>query len=291
MEPMGFSVAHLDPPSQMLYNSLNFKHMSAEKLSESFHSAGQHLLQNVKGRFFSNKGNMTYTELLQGLIHRDEVILTRDPHLQFTTLVISNREGSEITTKIGGRALITDKRMLFLSSQFAETCSLAQFGDPKKLPGGYTLEMSCKDATYYFPISLENFKSVELDGRSGISGTISIHASKPPCAGCCGMFGGDSYRGAALFVRIGAVHIMPKLSDTRRSTNRSEDHAAISSTFDLHKSDETTSEYNELSVKLGVLLPPWNEPSYITLHLGANAPVPYIRDIISILQQNAPALK
>ena len=64
---------------------------------------------------------MTYTELLQGLIHKDEVILTRDPHLQFTTLVISNREGSKFTTKIGGRALITDKRMLFLSSQFAES--------------------------------------------------------------------------------------------------------------------------------------------------------------------------
>ena len=69
---------------------------------------------------------------------------------------------------------------------FFSASSISQFGDPKKLPGGYTMEMSCKDSTYYFPIALDLFYSVEMEGRTGISGSIAVHGTPPPCGGYCG---------------------------------------------------------------------------------------------------------
>lgn len=66
---------------------------------------------------------------------------------------------------------------------------MTSFDDPKKLPGGYNIEMSCGDATTYLPIPLANFRSVEMEGRSGVAGSISIHGQPPPCKGYFGCFG------------------------------------------------------------------------------------------------------
>ena len=64
--------------------------------------------------------------------------------------------------------------------------SLQQWGDPKKLPGGYSLMSACNDTTYYLPIPLRCLRSVEMSGETGVRGEISVHGV-PPC--CCGLFG------------------------------------------------------------------------------------------------------
>ena len=61
------------------------------------------------------------------------------------------------------------------------------FGNPKVLPGGYKMEMSCKDATYYFYIPLELFRSVEMDGSAGNSGSVEVHGNDEGCCCCCGV--------------------------------------------------------------------------------------------------------
>ena len=55
MQPTRFQVVNLDPPSQMLYNSLNSKHMSGETVTAMLNSAGQDLTSNVQGKFVSLK--------------------------------------------------------------------------------------------------------------------------------------------------------------------------------------------------------------------------------------------
>lgn len=51
------------------------------------------------------------------------------------------------------------------------------------------MEMSCNDATYYIPISMSFFRSIELNGRTGVSGSISVHGNPPPCNGLFGLCG------------------------------------------------------------------------------------------------------
>lgn len=64
---------------------------------------------------------MTYNELLIGLMYSDERILSRDPHLQYTSLSFYDECFNLKQSKTGGVAVITDKRMLFLSSQYARS--------------------------------------------------------------------------------------------------------------------------------------------------------------------------
>ena len=51
------------------------------------------------------------------------------------------------------------------------------------------MEMSCQDSTYYTPIALTHFRSIEIEGRTGVSGSIALHGNKPPCFGWCGFCG------------------------------------------------------------------------------------------------------
>ena len=51
------------------------------------------------------------------------------------------------------------------------------------------MEMSCQDSTYYTPISLSLLQSIEIEGKTGVSGSVAMHSSPPPCGGLCGCFG------------------------------------------------------------------------------------------------------
>ena len=66
---MRFQVVNLDPPSQMLYNSLNSKHMSGETVSALLNSAGQDLTNNVQGKFVSLKVSALLFDLRTTLDH------------------------------------------------------------------------------------------------------------------------------------------------------------------------------------------------------------------------------
>ena len=76
--------------------------------------------------------------------------------------------------------------------RFFTGTSLSAWGDPKALPGGYTLKSSCNDATYYLPIPLRFLRSVEMSGATGVQGELSISGSPPGCCGCCSLFAVNS---------------------------------------------------------------------------------------------------
>lgn len=50
------------------------------------------------------------------------------------------------------------------------------------------------------------------------------------------------------------------------------------------------SQVQEMKVTLGVLMPPWDQKMFVTIHIDPNVPLPVIRDFVALLQKNAPGL-
>ena len=65
------------------------------------------------------QGNMGYRDLLIGLMYEGEVLQTHNQfsHLTYSHLVYANESNVTECTKPGGIGLITNKRLLLLSSQ------------------------------------------------------------------------------------------------------------------------------------------------------------------------------
>ena len=66
---------------------------------------------------------------------------------------------------------------------------MVPWGDPSKLPGGYSLKASYNDITFYMPIPLRCLRSVEMFGKSGFQGEVKVLGEAPCCFGWCGLFG------------------------------------------------------------------------------------------------------
>jgi len=248
-QPMGFNPTRLEPNSRDLYNSLNIKHQSGVALTGKVNNAGLQLMENVQARV-SARGNMSYNELLSGLIYKDEQIVSSD-YMDYISLSVYDESFKLLHTKPAGKAILTNKRMLLMSTQYYENFSLTQFGDPKKNPGGYTMSLTCSDSVYYLPIPLRCFRSVEVKGQTGASGSISLHAQDPPCRGWCGICG---------------------------------------CLKDWLPTQLSYAELNETDVTFGVLMPPWEMKTFLRLHLGINVPIQRVRDMLSAFQNAAPSL-
>ena len=63
---------------------------------------------------------MTYDELLRGLIQSDEKIISVEP-LQFKSLSVLDESESLRSAKDGGIAMLTDRRLHLLSSQYSQS--------------------------------------------------------------------------------------------------------------------------------------------------------------------------
>ena len=64
------------------------------------------------------QGSMSYEDLIHGLIYNGETIISYPPHLQYMSMTVTDENGSVVDTKVGGVAMLTDKRLLLLSSQY-----------------------------------------------------------------------------------------------------------------------------------------------------------------------------
>jgi len=82
---------------------------------------------------------MSYAELLGGLLYSGETVIQYNQfqHLQFSSLIMSDECNATISQRPGGICLLTDKRLLLLSSQVTQcmytiTCTLGH------AQGGYS---------------------------------------------------------------------------------------------------------------------------------------------------------
>ena len=64
---------------------------------------------------------MTYTELLSGLVYKNECILSQDPHFQYKSVSFYDQNFNFLKSKTGGVAIITDRRFLMLSCQYDQS--------------------------------------------------------------------------------------------------------------------------------------------------------------------------
>lgn len=180
--------------------------------------------------------------------------------MNYTNLQFCDESGNTVNQRSGGICLLTNKRILFLSSQLAIGTSLVQWGDVKKLPGGYSLNTSCNDTTYYLPIPLRCLRSVEMAGETGVRGELSVHGVAPCCWGLCGLCG-----------TWGCCENIGALKQWRpQPIGRS--------------------QVQEMRVTVGLLMPPWERRMFVHIHIDPNVPLPVTRDFVALLQKNSPGL-
>lgn len=260
-QPQAFSEAMLDPTSRGLMTTLSTEHMSGATLQATLRQSGEQLQRTVQGQFVSLKGNLSYSDLLSGLIYEGEIFqsLNNFTFLNYTHLQFCDEVGNTINQRSGGICLLTNKRILFLSSQFAVGTSLTKWGDPKKLPGGYSLQTSCNDTTYYLPIPLRCLRSIEMSGKTGVQGVLAVHGVAPCCGGLCGFCG---------------LSCCPD-SDMLKQWQP----------YPINRS-----QVQEMKVTVGLLMPPWERKMFVSIHINPNVPLPVTRDFVALLQKNSPGL-
>lgn len=257
-QPQSFSDAMLDPTSRGLMASLSTSHMSGTVLQGTIRQSADQLQRTIQGQFVSLKGNMSYKDLLTGLIYEGEIFQTSGnfSYMNYTHLQFLDEVAKPVNQRCGGICILTNKRILFLSSQRSTGTSLSAWGDPKALPGGYTLKSSCNDATYYLPIPLRFLRSVEMSGATGVQGELSITGSAPGCCGCCSLF----------------AACCPEMLKQWNPQPIARSHV------------------QEMKVTIGLLMPPWERKMYACIHIDPNVPMAVTRDFVSLLQNNTPAL-
>ncbi|KAK2552405.1 hypothetical protein P5673_026487 [Acropora cervicornis] len=263
-QPLAFTDALLDPASREVMDGLASEHPNGERLQQKLRQTGTQLQQEVYNHTCAlNEGlnQMSYKDLLTGLIYEGETIqaMNNFSFLNYTHLRFCDEDRDFLTNRCGGICLLTDKRLLFLSSQLNNAASLNPWGDPKKLKGGYTLEMFFHDTTYYLPIPLRFLRSVEISGKSGTGGNAPFEAVPPCCCGCCELF---------------ALCCCPNSRCLRQ----------------WQPQPNIRAEVREMEVIIGVLMPPWEKKMFVNIHTDFNTPLSVVRDFVSLLQKNAPEL-
>ncbi|PFX27434.1 uncharacterized protein LOC111327567 isoform X1 [Stylophora pistillata] len=260
-QPQAFTDAMLDPASRGLLTSLTTKHMSGATLQRTLRHSADQLQRTVQGQFVSLKGNMSYKDLLAGLIYEGEMFqaMNQFTFMNYTYLQFCDENAHPISKRSGGICLLTNKRVLFLSSQLAVGTTLVEWGDAKKLPGGYSVQTSCNDTTYYLPLPLRCLRSVEMCGETGVRGEITVYGHPPCCFGLCGFCGLTCCQDSNLL----------KQWDTKPVTR---------------------SQVQEMRVTIGLLMPPWDRKMFLNIHIDPNVPLPVTRDFVALLQKNSPSL-
>eukprot|EP00045_Choanoeca_perplexa_P005316 m.44875 g.44875 ORF g.44875 m.44875 type:complete len:151 (+) comp13055_c0_seq1:778-1230(+) len=81
--------------------------------------------------------------------------------------------------------MLTNRRLLFLSSSKVVSNRLAAFGDPKKLPGGYTVTSQVEDVRFFWPMALSSLYLIQMKVDVGVQADVHIEAQAPPCCGLC----------------------------------------------------------------------------------------------------------
>ncbi|XP_078344884.1 uncharacterized protein LOC144630392 isoform X2 [Oculina patagonica] len=260
-QPQAFTDAMLDPTSRGVMASLTTKHMSGATLQRTLRHSADELQRTIQGQFVSLKGNMSYKDLLAGLIYEGEIFqaLNHFTFMNYTHLQFCDEQAHIVSQRSGGICLMTNKRILFLSSQLAVGTSLIQWGDPKKLPGGYSVQSSCNDTTYFLPIPLRCLRSVEMSGETGVRGEITIHGAPPCCCGLCGFCGLTCFPNSNMLKQWRPQPI-------------------------------SRSQVQEMRVSIGVLMPPWDRKMFLNVHIDPSVPLPVTRDFVALLQKNSPEL-
>jgi len=177
--PMRFS-GFSDLNSKNNFENLN-RHISKAKVKETVVNAAAHTLTSAANTFRGIQDNLSFDQLLEGLVYDGEVILLGSPLAYTGAWTI----GQNVKSYSPGKAFLTNKRLLLLSSNQATATTLEQFGDPKKNSTGfYYVTSSHGQVTFYEPFPLINFYSVSLQMKSMSSARVDVVSDSGGCCPC-----------------------------------------------------------------------------------------------------------
>ena len=139
---------------------------------------------------------LTYESLLQKLLMKDEQIAYHD-HLTFVALQRLSDSGAPVAgpegepKSLSGRAVLTNKRLLLLSSQ--PTYS-SKFEPVLVAPDGrasqYSLTYEAIESAWFEPLLLQDMRTLKFTVKEGVTAQNTVYAEEipPPCCNAlCGM--------------------------------------------------------------------------------------------------------
>jgi len=178
-------VLYFDPPSLALLSSIPQKHQTGAELSDQIRKTEPEVRYEAIRNDTTRKSGLTYEEMMKGLIGTDEGLYMNGKPLIYSGITFDTSpsgSGQPPKSYPGGMLLITNRRLIFMSCTVVEGAKLGMFGDPKKLPGGYSVQFKKQDFVRYMPIPLIGVKSAELYASSLSETTQEIEGFG---AGCC----------------------------------------------------------------------------------------------------------
>jgi len=179
---------YFDPPSLALLASIPEKHQTGSQLSAQIQKTEIEVRYEVLRSHTTMKSGLTYEEMMKGLIGTDEGLHMNGKPLIYSGITFdTSPSGSGQPPRLypGGMLLITNKRVIFMSCTYEEGAKLGKFGDPKNLPGGYSVQFKKQDFIRYMPIPLTGVKSAQLYASSLSETTQEIEGSGGGCLSFC----------------------------------------------------------------------------------------------------------
>ena len=133
------------------------------------------------------ESGLTYQGLVAGFMMADE-----QQHgagfMDFTSVEMWDfGKPDQKTVYPQGKVLLTNKRLMFVSCQPTFDATFTTEDNPHKgsLRGAHTLTYSADNAVWYYPVPLQNFRSIEMKASVGSIGQATISKKAPDTVGCC----------------------------------------------------------------------------------------------------------
>eukprot|EP01006_Ploeotia_vitrea_P041087 TRINITY_DN66483_c8_g1_i1.p1 TRINITY_DN66483_c8_g1~~TRINITY_DN66483_c8_g1_i1.p1 ORF type:complete len:331 (-),score=182.55 TRINITY_DN66483_c8_g1_i1:779-1663(-) len=248
----------LDSTSREARRNIHSIHKHPEKVLQTIGATGRSLIRETGQTMAVIRDKMTVDDLQRGLLYADERVAfpTRLIYRSVTFYGIQDdlsRDAQSAVQKPPGQLLLTNQRLLFLSStMFRGTSLKAKEGfAPKRHPGGYEVTSSSADTMWFFPIPVRNFRHVEMEVRRGAEVRAFVLAEDPQCCGCYTI-------------------CCPK---EWRSTQVSRD------------------SLNSRTLTISCMLPPWGRKTEIVIDVHQDVPLSTVKDFLSALQLVSPKIR
>jgi len=182
----------IDSETVGLVQGLPFKHKSGIACQAIVHQNQIDLVNECQFAMSVMKDRLTIHELVATLLNPDEKLLNEGKALDFSFMTWTPLGVTEPTHKRRlGQLIITNQRLLCVSSTFMKTMTVSQVGDPKTMKppgfGGsyYQIDHNCSDWMWFFPIPIQNFQHFSLLATAGTQATRAIDPIEPGCFGWC----------------------------------------------------------------------------------------------------------
>jgi len=253
MAPPALDMTPFDPNSNGLFQILPSKHQSGRTLQNQISQVKYEMQVTAQSNHVAMKDGLNYEQMLKALLSNDEklefggnplifsgVKFDESPHLMSGSY--AKKDCTERSFP-GGHLIITNRRLLLLSATSFSGAKLQTYGEPKKLPGGYTVSCEIQDSVWYFPIPLSNLKSVSLYASSYSQAQESLEGYG--CGFLCCMCSKDWKR-----------------------------------------RNPSTTISNVRNVLLGVVMPPWDLKTDVTISVDMSMSMEFVLDMVSVLQKH-----